>query len=130
MNREIQYQAIGIRARVLTAMLLGCMCWAIADSMRASNEHPGRPSALSSVPAYETIHELAAADVQTFLDIAVPEQLRRENIAGATIAVVKDGQILFAKGYGYSDVAKKKPVSAARRCFGQARCRSYSPGRR
>ena len=25
--------------------------------------------------------------------------------------VVKDGQVLFAKGYGYSDVKDKKPVT-------------------
>src|SRR5262249_58548170 len=32
-------------------------------------------------------------------------------IAGATVAVVKDGKVLFSKGYGYADVAKKTPVS-------------------
>jgi CubicO group peptidase (beta-lactamase class C family) len=38
-------------------------------------------------------------------------QLQREDIAGAVIAVVKDGHLLFAKGYGYSDAAKKTPVT-------------------
>ena len=28
----------------------------------------------------------------------------------AVVVVVKDGKILFEKGYGYSDVAKRKPV--------------------
>jgi CubicO group peptidase (beta-lactamase class C family) len=37
-------------------------------------------------------------------------QLGREDIAGAVVSVVKDGKLLFAKGYGYSDVAKKSPV--------------------
>mgnify|MGYP003331625750 CR=1 FL=1 len=27
------------------------------------------------------------------------------------IAVVKDGQLLFAKGYGFADKAKGKPIS-------------------
>ena len=40
----------------------------------------------------------------------MPLQLQRENIAGAVIVVVKDGQVLFSKGYGYSDVALHKPV--------------------
>ena len=53
---------------------------------------------------------MTAADVEAFLDGIVPQQLARENIAGATISVVKDGKLLFAKGYGYSDVANKKPV--------------------
>lgn len=53
---------------------------------------------------------MTAADVGAFLDGFVPMQLARENIAGAVVLVVKDGQILFAKGYGYSDVEKKTPV--------------------
>jgi CubicO group peptidase (beta-lactamase class C family) len=56
-------------------------------------------------------HEMTATDVEAFLDGVMPLQLAREDIAGAVIAVVKDGKLLFAKGYGYSDVEKKIPVS-------------------
>lgn len=59
----------------------------------------------------EPAHELTAADVHAFLDGFVPMQLEREDIAGAVVLVVKDGAILFAKGYGYSDVEKKTPVT-------------------
>ncbi|HEY2235468.1 MAG TPA: serine hydrolase domain-containing protein [Candidatus Angelobacter sp.] len=59
----------------------------------------------------EPPHELTAADVHAFLDGFVPMQLEREDIAGAVVLVVKDGAILFAKGYGYSDVEKKTPVT-------------------
>jgi len=55
-------------------------------------------------------HELTATDVEAFLDGIVPLQLEQGDIAGATVAVIKDGKLLFAKGYGYADVAKKKPV--------------------
>ncbi len=50
-------------------------------------------------------------DVHAFLDGFVPMQLEREDIAGAVVLVVKDGAIFFAKGYGYSDVDKKTPVT-------------------
>jgi CubicO group peptidase (beta-lactamase class C family) len=56
-------------------------------------------------------HELTAADLEAFLDGVMPLQLGREDIAGAVISVVKDGKVLFAKGYGYSDVEKKIRVS-------------------
>lgn len=59
----------------------------------------------------EPPHELTVADVHAFLDGFVPMQLEREDIAGAVVLVVKDGAILFAKGYGYSDVEKKTPVT-------------------
>lgn len=62
-------------------------------------------------------HALTADDLATFLDGVVPLQLRREDIAGAVIAVVKDGKVLFARGYGYADVAAKKPVTAGDTLF-------------
>ncbi|MGZ8849778.1 MAG: serine hydrolase domain-containing protein, partial [Thermoanaerobaculia bacterium] len=58
------------------------------------------------------VHSLTATDVETFLDGFVPLQLEQDDIAGATISIVKDGKLLFAKGYGYGDVEKKHPVVA------------------
>lgn len=63
------------------------------------------------------VHELTAPDAEAFLDGIVPLQLEREDIAGATIAIVKDGKLLFAKGYGYADYEKKTPVSAEETMF-------------
>jgi CubicO group peptidase (beta-lactamase class C family) len=54
--------------------------------------------------------ELTEADFETFLDALIPSQLQNRNIAGAVVSVVKDGQVLFQKGYGYADVEQKKPV--------------------
>ncbi len=75
------------------------------------------PEQLAADKPPSGIHELTASDVEAFLDGIVPLQLEREDIAGATIAVVKDGNILFARGYGYADVEKKKPVSAEETLF-------------
>ena len=61
--------------------------------------------------------ELTATDLQAFLDGLLPAQLEREDIAGAVVAVVKDGKVLFAKGYGFSDVQKRKSVSPAETLF-------------
>jgi CubicO group peptidase (beta-lactamase class C family) len=61
-------------------------------------------------PQPSAAHELTQADFETFLDALIPSQLRNRNIAGAVVSVVKDGQVLFQKGYGYADVEEKKPV--------------------
>jgi CubicO group peptidase (beta-lactamase class C family) len=53
---------------------------------------------------------LTADDVNAWLDGYLPYALKTGDIAGAEIAVVKDGQILTLRGYGYSDVAKRAPV--------------------
>ena len=47
----------------------------------------------------------------------MPLQLEHADIAGAVVAVVKDGKLLFAKGYGYSDYEKKAPVSPENTLF-------------
>jgi CubicO group peptidase (beta-lactamase class C family) len=54
---------------------------------------------------------MTAADLEAFLDGLVPQQIKHDDVAGVTISVVKDGKLLFAKGYGYADVKQKKPVS-------------------
>jgi CubicO group peptidase (beta-lactamase class C family) len=63
------------------------------------------------------VHTLTASDVEAFLQGIVPLQLERDNIAGATVAVVKDGKLLFSKGYGYADMATRKPVSPEETLF-------------
>ena len=68
-------------------------------------------------PGTQRAYDLTAADVEAFLDGLLPLQLKRDDIAGATVSVVKDGKLLFAKGYGYADVEKKKPVSAQETLF-------------
>src|ERR1051326_1378198 len=57
------------------------------------------------------------AELAAFLDGVMPANLRDKHVAGATVAVVKDGAILYAKGYGYSDVAHRAPVDAERSLF-------------
>jgi CubicO group peptidase (beta-lactamase class C family)/pimeloyl-ACP methyl ester carboxylesterase len=51
-------------------------------------------------------------EVEAFLDELIPLQLHQEHIAGAAVAVVKAGQLLFAKGYGFADLATGRPVVA------------------
>jgi CubicO group peptidase (beta-lactamase class C family) len=61
--------------------------------------------------AAQVIPQLTKEDVEAFLDGVVPIQLQKGDIAGAVVAVVKDGRVLFAKGYGFADVKSRRPVS-------------------
>jgi CubicO group peptidase (beta-lactamase class C family) len=55
-------------------------------------------------------HRLEREDLEIFFDGIIPLQLERSDIAGATILVMKDGKDLLRKGYGFSNISKKKPV--------------------
>jgi len=81
-----------------------------APSPLISEPSPPPANVLVVVPQPSPAPELTKADFETFLDALIPSQLRNRNIAGAVVSVVKDGQVLFEKGYGYSDVEDKKPV--------------------
>jgi CubicO group peptidase (beta-lactamase class C family) len=54
--------------------------------------------------------QLTKEDVDAWLDGFMPNALASGDVAGAVVVVVKDGAILTKRGFGYSDVAARKPV--------------------
>lgn len=52
-----------------------------------------------------------------FFDTMIAQQMADAHVVGATVSVVKDGELLFAKGYGYADLAQKTPVVAEKTLF-------------
>ena len=98
-------------AGVLLLVALFCIgMWAQPSHPSSAPVKAVAPAAVASAQS-ATTPQLTAVDLEAFLDGMMPAQLEREDIAGAVIAVVKDGQVIFAKGYGYSDMAKRTPVT-------------------
>src|SRR5436305_12610932 len=85
---------------LLVSVLVPTMGGAPVLAMHATPPSPS-PTGLSDP------HEL-----ETFLDRVISMQLADEHIAGATVAVVKDDRLFFAKGYGDADRQTGKQVSA------------------
>ena len=106
-----------------TTIALLTIALVFALSVMGQGPNPAAPvpndksSPPSAQPSPKAAHEMTASDVEAFLDGILPLQLGRNDIAGATVSVVKDGKLLFAKGYGYADVQTKKPVSAQETLF-------------
>ncbi len=92
-------------------MLVALLACTMAQSLPPHPTASKPPASNKEVPGETSGHEFSASDIESFLDGLMPLQLAREDIAGAVISIVKDGKVLFAKGYGYSDVAKRTPVS-------------------
>ena len=57
-----------------------------------------------------TSHDLTKADVDAWLDGYMPYAIKAGGIPGAVVVVVKDGQPLTMRGFGYSDLKTAKPV--------------------
>nr|WP_230396910.1 MULTISPECIES: serine hydrolase [Bacillus cereus group] len=56
-------------------------------------------------------------DVEAFTNKVIPEKMKKENAAGVALVVVKDNQILFQKGFGFSDKEKNTPIDPKKTVF-------------
>jgi CubicO group peptidase (beta-lactamase class C family) len=70
---------------------------------------PSSPLPATSAPA-AAAHDLTKSDVDAWLDGYMPYALKSGDIPGAVVVVVKDGQPLTMRGFGYSDLKAQKPV--------------------
>ena len=72
----------------------------------APNPQPAAAPGAVTTP----VHPLTATDVEAWLDGFMPTTMNTAQVPGAVVVVVKDGQVLFEKGYGYADYDKHTPV--------------------
>jgi CubicO group peptidase (beta-lactamase class C family) len=74
-------------------------------------EAPQSPDPATSPPS------LTKQDADAWLDGFMPYALETGDVAGAVIVIVKDGQVLTERGFGYADVAAKTPVDPVNTLF-------------
>lgn len=107
------------RLRTLLPLFVVCLLLPVLAALPRQTSGPLKAAAPPPPPAQAksapsspatTAHPLEKADLEAFFDGLVPLQMERSDVAGATVLVMKDGQVILKKGYGYSDVAKKMPV--------------------
>ena len=109
-----------LKALLLTSAIFSSIAFAAepkeplappATPATASTEVPSTPQGQAgAVP-------LTKADVDVWLDGYLPYALRTADIPGVVITVVKDGQLLTARGFGYADRDKRTPVDPERTLF-------------
>jgi CubicO group peptidase (beta-lactamase class C family) len=56
-------------------------------------------------------------ELESFLDGVMADQLESYHIPGATLTVVRGGDLLLAKGYGYADLEQRTAVDPAHTLF-------------
>ena len=106
--------------RSLSMMLAGLLAAILAVPAAAQGPAPPAPKApvptqpapgdAVTPPVPTGAPALTREDVSAWLDGFMPYALETGDIAGAVVVVVKDGQVLFQQGYGYSDLEKRTPV--------------------
>jgi CubicO group peptidase (beta-lactamase class C family) len=81
----------------------------LAAALLAAAPVPAAPLADAAVSAPAT-HELTAVDAEAWLDGLMPSAMHTAQVPGAVVAIVRNGQVLLEKGYGYADLAKQVKV--------------------
>jgi CubicO group peptidase (beta-lactamase class C family) len=105
---------------LLATFVVFCVSALDGDTATPQETNPSKESAAANPPPTTSLasaHALEKADLEAFFDGIVPLQLERSDVAGASVLVMKDGQELLKKGYGFSDLAKKKPVDPGNTVF-------------
>ncbi|MFP5355039.1 MAG: serine hydrolase domain-containing protein, partial [Gemmatimonadota bacterium] len=107
-----------MRPPLLAALILATPLLALGSALPAQlpPTATARPAAQGTPPA-PTRGPRDPAEVEAFMDGLMTAWMRDKHIAGTTVSVVRDGKLLFAKGYGYADVAKRTPVDPERTLF-------------
>ncbi|HEX3676159.1 MAG TPA: serine hydrolase [Sphingomicrobium sp.] len=101
-------------AAMIAAILgIGSLSVAVAQTTTAPLSPPTTQTQIPTPPATPSVQTpppLRADDVNAWLDGFMPYAIARGDIPGAVVVVVKDGQVLTERGYGYANVAKKIKV--------------------
>ena len=84
------------RALIVVALLASLSLLTACGSTSSSSSLPPREP-----PSGE--HQLTAEDVNAWLDGRLPDALKNGDIPGAVVSVVKDGQVVTTRGYGWAD---------------------------
>ncbi len=97
--------------------------WLVVGSLICSSPAAAQEGTLPEVAEVEHSEPVAvrgpvdAGHVEAFFDGLMAAYLDAHNIAGATVAVVRDGTVLLTKGYGFADVDERRRVSATETLF-------------
>jgi CubicO group peptidase (beta-lactamase class C family) len=107
--------------RSLTVLAAGLLSIAVGVPAFTQAPAPLTPVAQTPAPTVPVapagLAALTKADADAWLDGFMPYALARGDVAGAVVVVVKDGQVVTQRGFGYADVAKRQPVDPEKTLF-------------
>ena len=100
--------------RIVTGILAGALCLSLLPNMKAyavTNDTKATEAKGGITPTGLTLDEVEAK-VDTYM-----KQYIEKSVPGAAVSIIKDNQIVFQKGYGYSDTTSKKAVDPEHTMF-------------
>lgn len=104
------------RTKIVAILLTLALLLTVATPALAGRNGSASDRDLATTPA-QAQGPTDPAELESFLDSLLAQQMAEDHIVGAAVAVVKDGQLFFAKGYGYADLENSIPVDPEQTVF-------------
>jgi CubicO group peptidase (beta-lactamase class C family) len=113
--RKAILRAKAMKLKSVVAALTAALAFATGANAQLPQElapakAPAAANATVPAAAPSSAPAVTKADVDAWLDGYLPYAISTADIAGAVVVVVKDGQVLTEKSYGYADVKSKRPI--------------------
>lgn len=94
--------------RRLTIVVWLCALFVTASCIGQTRKQAAKKPTVSGVTSAPSL----AAKLQGLDDLAA-QAMTQWKVPGVALAVVRDGKVIYAKGYGYRDLENKLPVTTA-----------------
>ena len=116
-NGQLVRGLVSVSLWIACAALAPLGAWAAPAQVTAPEPAP-TPADVSDVNATSPRADLNdGATLESFFDGVFDVGMKEHHVAGAAVAVVKDGQLVFTKGYGYQDIDRAIPVDPYKTLF-------------
>lgn len=106
--RSLHFYSVRIACFILIPILFFSGCSSNPEIKVVEKKIPGPDTNSLN---YKLTNEQSEFSGSSFIAKKANDFLQQWNLAGLTMAIVKDGKLVFAHGYGYSDVDTKTPVT-------------------
>lgn len=79
----------------------------------------GIPVARAQAPSPDSTRRgpVDRAELEAFVDGVITTQMADAHVVGAQVSVVRNGVVMLSKGYGFADLARRRPVDPATTLF-------------
>ena len=106
----------GVVLRRAALLIQALLAFLLALSVASTSATPASAHQPYQIPA-SLPGAIDPQELASFLDGVLPAQLEAHHVPGAAVAVVQDGRLVLARGYGTADREQGVPVVADRTLF-------------
>ena len=101
----------------MVAAALACAAPAVGQAPRVAYPPGAEEIAAVLTPGVGKIGPLDAHALGLLVDTLLGRAVERDALPGAAVAIVQDGRVVLLRGYGFADVARRRPVDPERTIF-------------